>query len=456
MQLWPASQDAILSAITSRRIACFLVVAIASLCTWLPAAFAEDWPQWRGPNRDGTWTEDGLVSEFAGDKLKIKWRAPISSGYNGPTVADGRVFVMDRIVDEPEQHEQVYCLDEETGEQLWKFTYPCAYERVGYTAGPRASVSIDGQRAFALGTMGHFHCFDVTDGDVLWQHDLNATYDIQMPIWGVSASPLVYQDLVIVQVGGKDACLVAFDKQTGEEKWTALDHRASYSSPIIHQQGGEDVLICWTGDGIVGLNPLTGDAHWQERFRPRQMVINVATPIIENNQMFLTSFYDGSFLLKLDGDKPAAKDIWRRAGRNERNTDALHSIISTPVFKGGHVYGVDSFGEMRCLNAETGDRVWSTNKPFQKPDDERPGRWATIHFVQNGDTTWMLTERGALVIAELTPEGYHEIDRAHLLDPTTEQLRQRNGVVWAHPAFANRCVFARNDKEIVCASLAKD
>ncbi|MDA7978238.1 MAG: PQQ-binding-like beta-propeller repeat protein [Pirellulales bacterium] len=428
-------------------------LAIGVILCLAQAVTAEDWPQWRGTNRDGFWREDGIVSSFNTDKLVPKWRTPISSGYSGPTVSDGRVYVMDRLA-EPQQRERVLCLNAETGEELWKLDYACEYERVGYTAGPRASVTIDDGRAFALGTMGHFHCLDAANGDVLWSHDLNAAYSIRMPIWGIAASPLVYGDLVIVQIGGEDVCLVAFDKKTGEEKWQALDHEASYSSPIIHKQGDQNVLICWTGGGIVGLNPENGTTLWSQEFKPRQMVINIATPIIDNNRMFLTSFYDGAFMLRLSADAPAAEDMWRRAGPNEQRTDALHSIISTPVFLGDHVYGADSYGELRCLEAATGDRVWSTNKPFQMADDKRPGRWSTIHFVQHGNQTWMLTERGDLIIAELSPQGYKEIDRAHLIDPTMDQLRRRGGVVWSHPAFANRCIFARNDKEIVCASLA--
>lgn len=434
-----------------------LPVALAGLlvAAWTASSPGDDWPQWRGPARDGEWNENGIVTEFAGDELPLKWKAPLGAGYCGPTVADGRVFVMDRL-DDPEQIERIWCFNAENGDREWMFSYTCEYNNISYTAGPRASVSIDGDRAFALGAMGNFHCLNTATGGILWQHDLNSEYRIRMPIWGISASPLVYGDLVIAQIGGEGACLVAFNKTDGKEVWKALDDKASYSSPIIVQQGGQDVLACWTGEGIVGLNPTTGELHWRLPFKPKQMVINVATPIIDDGRMFLTSFYDGSIMVQLDQDHATAQDLWRRAGRNEMHTDALHSIISTPVFQGDYVYGVDSHGEFRCLNAANGDRVWSTNKPFQKDDETPIGRWGTIHFVQHGKQTWMLTERGDLIIAELSPEGYKELDRAHLIDPTTEQLRQRGGVVWSHPAFANRCVFARNDKELVCASLARE
>ncbi len=413
----------------------------------LGTAAADDWPQWRGPTRDGVWRETGLVERFSGRELKIQWRAPISSGYSGPTVAAGRVYVTDRLV-EPQQVERVHCFDAQTGQSVWSHSYDCQYKDVGYTAGPRASVSIDEDRAYSLGAMGHLFCFDAASGKVLWSKDCNALYQIRMPIWGISASPLVVDDLVIVQIGGTGACLVAFDKRTGQEQWKALDDNASYSAPIMIEQAGKSVMVCWTGDSIVGLNPHSGQVYWRQPFKPAKMVINVATPVLENDRLFFTSFYDGSIMLQLATDKPAAQQLWARSGRDEQHTDALHSIISTPYFAGDYVYGVDSYGEFRCLDAKTGDRVWESLKPTPK------SRWSTIHMVKNGQQIWMFNERGELLIARLSPAGYEEISRAKLISPTRVQLAQRGGVCWSHPAFADRHVFARNDEELVCASLA--
>ncbi|REK17378.1 MAG: dehydrogenase [Planctomycetota bacterium] len=423
------------------------LLATALATVMLSTLRADDWPQWRGPNRDGVWKEDGLLEKFADDEINIKWRRPIGSGYSGPTVAEGRVFVTDRLV-EPKQVERVHCFDEKSGETLWSFSYDCPYENVGYTAGPRASVTIDDGRAFALGTMGHLHCFDAASGKLLWAKDLNAEYKIRMPIWGIAASPLVDDDLVIVQIGGEEACLVAFDKRTGKEAWRALDDNASYSAPIMIEQAGRPVMVCWTGNSIVGMNAQTGEVYWSHPFQPAKMVINIATPVLEQDRLFFTSFYDGSIMLELDEGELSVRELWSRRGRDERHTDSLHSIISTPYMKGDYVYGVDSYGEFRCLDAKTGDRVWESLEPTPKD------RWSTIHMVENGDRMWMFNERGELVIARLSPVGYKEYSRAKLIEPTSVQLPQRGGVCWAHPAYANRHVFARNDNEIVCASLA--
>lgn len=432
------------------RLVCWIFFAGAASLWGVAAATADDWPQWRGPQRDGRWREHGIVERFAAPRLEPKWRAEVGSGYSSPSVADGRVFVTDRMV-EPKQTERVHCFDAETGKPLWMHEYDCPYVGVGYEAGPRAAVSVDAGRAYSLGTMGHLKCFDAATGGVHWERDLNADYQIRMPIWGISASPLVYKDLVIVQIGGADgACLVALDKHSGSERWKALHDQACYSAPIIIQQAGQPVLVALTGESVAGLDPKSGEVHWQRPFPPKNMIIGVATPVIDGERLFVTSFYEGSMMLTVSRDKIEALELWKRAGQDERNTDALHSIISTPVLRGDYVYGVDSYGELRCLDARTGERMWENLTATPK------ARWSTIHFVEHGAEDWLFNERGELIIGRLRPEGFEELSRTKIIDPTRGQLDQRGGVCWAHPAFANRCVFARNDKELVCVDLAAE
>jgi outer membrane protein assembly factor BamB len=422
-----------------------LALFVASLAA--STTLADDWPQWRGPNRDGVWKEQGVVEKFAGPRLKIRWRVPVAGGYSGPTVAGGRVYVMDRVV-EPKEQERVHCFDWRTGRRLWSHAYDCSYAGVGYPDGPRTSVTIDHGRAYSLGAMGHLFCLDAANGTVLWSRDLKREYRIRMPTWGIAASPLVDGNLVIVQIGGSDnACLVAFDSKSGKERWRALPDGANYSSPVIIQQAGKRVLVCWTAERVVGVDPQSGALFWAYPFGNREGPLGIATPILEGERLFLSGFYDGSLMLRLPTDRLAAEKLWQRKGQNERSTDALHSIISTPLLLGEHIYGVDSYGELRCLDARTGDRLWESRAAVPR------SRWATIHFVHNGDRIWLFNERGQLIIARLTPKGYQEISRAQLLKPTTGQLPERSGVCWSHPAFAYRHIFARNDEELVCASL---
>ena len=410
--------------------------------------FAADWPQWRGPDRDGVWKEKGIVQTFEDKQLPIRWRVEVANGYSGPTIADGRVYVTDRLT-EPTQVERIHCFDAMTGEEIWSHTYECKYEKVGYPDGPRAAVAINDGRAYSLGAMGHLFCFDAAKGKVLWSKNLKIEYKIRMPIWGIAAAPLVENGLVIVQIGGKDnACLVAFDKVTGQEKWRALNDRASYSAPIIIEQAGKRVLVCWTGDSVAGLDPLTGKLYWQHPFTPSKMVLNIATPVFENGYLFVSGFYDGSLLLKVNPDKLAVEKVWRRKGASETKTDSLHCCISTPVLQGDYIYGVDSHGEFRCLDLHTGDRIWESLEPVPK------ARWSNIHMVRHEDRIWMFNERGELIISKLSGEGFHEISRTRLIDPTEGQLGQRGGVCWSHPAFAYKHVYIRNDKELLCADLS--
>lgn len=438
-----------------RKVCVSMSVLWLLACVVTDRAMADDWPQWRGKDRNGVWSETGVVEAFETEQLPLVWSVDIGPGYSGPTVANGRVYITDRIT-EPKQIERVHCFDAKTGNQIWSHEYDCVYRGVGYEAGPRANVTVDGGHAYALGSMGHLHTFDAATGDVIWKSALNERYGIKddrMPIWGIAAAPLVYEDTLILQIGGeKGACVVALDRKTGEERWRALDDRASYSAPILITQANQTVLVVWTGDRILGMNPKTGDVHWDSPMPPKNMVINIATPVYdpETGYLFLTAFYDGSKMMKLAKDELKAEELWRIRGDSERNTAALHSIMATPILEGEYIYGVDSYGELRCLDAKTGDRIWEDLTATSNV------RWGNIHMVRHQDKVWMFNERGELLITKLSPKGFEELSRTRLLEPTTVQLKRRGeGVCWSHPAFANRHVFVRNDKRLVCASLAK-
>jgi outer membrane protein assembly factor BamB len=415
-------------------------------------AHAEDWPQWRGPSRDGVWKETGILDAFPAETMPVAWEAPIGAGYTGPTVSGSRVYVMDRQT-KPEHIERVLCFDRDSGKPLWNHSYPRKYT-ISYTAGPRASVTIHEGKAYAIGAMGDIHCLDAESGKVLWAIDGIEKFNIQMPIWGTAGSPLIFDDLVILQVGGKAGCFVALDRLTGETKWQAVEDKASYASPILIEQGSQKVVAAYSGANVVGLDPSTGKEFWRIAFPNKNMPIGVATPITDGKQLFCTSFYDGAVNIELGSDSPTAKLLWRRNGASEMKTDVIQSIISTPAIEEGYVYGVDSYGELRCIDLKTGDRVWEDLTATPK------SRWSTIHFVKQQEEgqkpRWFLfNERGELLIADLSPQGFKEHSRAKILEPTTEQLRQRGGVCWSHPAFANKCIFARNDEKLVCINLAK-
>lgn len=429
-----------------RTVWCGLGLAMLSL----PSLRADDWPQWRGPARDGVWRETGIIASFPSATLQPTWTAPVGPGYSGPTVAGERVFLTDRVT-APEQQERILCFDRATGRTLWVHAYPCVYRDIDYALGPRAAVTVADGRAFALGSMGHAHALEAASGRVLWARDLVAEFAARINIWGVTAAPLVVGDLVIFQIGGEpDACLVALDVRTGKERWRALDGKASYSAPRIVRLDGRDVLLAWTAHWLAALDPATGQVYWKEGYKPKNMILNVADPILDEaaGRIFLTAFYDGSFLYGLKPARAGVDLLWRRTGVSERKTDALHSIIMTPFIRDGHVYGIDSYGEMRCLDLATGDRVWEDTTLLAN------GRWATAHFVQHGDRTWITTEKGEVVIARLTPKGFERLSSAQFIAPETPLRQRTHPIAWSHPAYAHRSLFARNDSQLICIPLA--
>jgi outer membrane protein assembly factor BamB len=430
---------------------------------------ADDWPQWLGPRRDGVWRETGVLDRFPKDGPKVRWRVPIGAGYSGPAVAGGKVFVTtfqpapgarrpanafdDKTVIAGTEH--VLGLDEAKGTVLWDFGYPCSYQ-VSYASGPRATPAVDGDRVYTLGTMGHLHCLDVRKGGVIWSKDLRAEYKGSGKAaggawWGFAASPLIDGDKLICLVGGEGSIVVAFDKKTGKELWKALSaSEAGYCPPMIYEQGGKRQLIVWHPDGVASLDPKTGKEHWLHEFKIKAG-LSIPTPRLDGDRLFITAFYDGSLMLKLKPDGSGADVLWQSKVKSEspRLTTELHSIMPTPFLVDGYIYGVCSYGELRCLEESTGKRLWMTREPTGGTET----RWANAFLVRHADRFFLFNERGDLIIARLTPQKYEEIGRAHILDP--DNRLPGRPVIWSHPAFADKAMFARNDHEIVCVSLEK-
>jgi outer membrane protein assembly factor BamB len=451
----------------------FLAIVTAVFIGSVGAARADDWPQWLGPQRDGVWRETGILAKFPKDGPKVRWRFELANGYAGPAVADGRIFVMDRVVAPGEKNptnpfdnkkiggeERVFCISDKDGKEVWRHTYPCAYE-VSYPNGPRTTPVVKDGKVYTLGTMGDLFCLNEKDGKVIWSKNFPKDYQAPVPLWGFAAHPLIEGDKLICLVGGKDSEVVAFNKDTGEEKWKALSMKNSfvgYAPPMVFKVGDKRQLIVWDPEKVNGLDPETGAALWQtdkDTFRCKNS-LTVSTPRLDGDRLFITAFYEGGLMLKLNKDKPGVSVVWKAQDRGEtpERTDTLHSIMCTPYVKDGHIYGVCSYGELRCLKEEDGSRVWESLKATgtQTTPTER---WANAFLTPQGDRWFLFNEKGDLIIAKLSPKGYEEIDRAHLLAPTTPLEKNRN-VLWSHPAYANKSIYVRNDKEIVCFSLAAE
>ena len=428
-----------------------------SLATLPSPLRAEDWPEWRGRGRGGVWNETGIVGKFPESGLKVAWRTPIRGGYSGPSVAEGRVFVTDFSPTEKKGGiERALCLDEKTGAILWKTEWQADYAGISYETGPRATPTVDGDRVYVLGARGIMNCLEAKTGKVVWKKDFVADYELRPPVWGTASAPLVDGPRVICVAGGgaKGATLVAFDKLTGEEKWRAIETPAEpgYGQPILIEAGGPEKLrqlIFWHSTALFSLNPETGAIYWQVPFQLR-VGLSVATPIVSGNRLFVSAFYNGSLMLELDPRKPAVREVWRSGTSSEINTADLHSLISTPVFKGDHIYGICSYGQFRCISAATGERVWESPEVTREK-----ARWATGFIVPNGGRHFINNDRGELIIADLEPDGWHEISRTPLIAPDNKRggRRELGAVNWVHPAYANKHIITRNEQEIISASL---
>jgi len=409
----------------------------------------QDWPQWRGARRDGVWRETGILEKFEHDRIPLRWSVPVGGGYNGPTVADGRVFVMDRPKDQA--LERILCLDWKTGATLWEFSYECSYQGVDYSVGPRASVTVHDGRAYALGGAGHLHCADAAAGKILWKRDLRKEYRIRMPNWGIAAHPIIEGDLLITQIGGEgDACVIALDRTTGEERWKAFPDEASYSPPIAITHAGRRVVVMALGFRLVAFSPADGKLLWSHAQPKGAWPISIPAPVVHNDLLFFSAAHSGSVLFRLAPDRATPEVVWENGGR-KRSPDTLTPVIPDPLVLNRLAVGVQTDGELRCLDLMTGKRLWETTEVL-------PKAWhGTMHLVragETGDRAWIFSERGELILARLTAEKFQELTRAKLIDPTLEGGPRGRPVTWAHPAFAYRHVFARSDQKLVCADLS--
>jgi outer membrane protein assembly factor BamB len=426
---------------------------------------ADDWPQWLGPQRDSVWREKGIVQTFPSGGPPVVWRAEIGSGYSGPAVAKGRVYLFDhqfaKASDKPTNAfergsipgvERIVCLDADSGKVLWLHEYNCPYT-VSYPAGPRTTPLVNRGKVFSLGAEGNLSCLDAATGKVVWARDFKVDYNVKTPMWGFAGNPLLDGDKLICLAAGSNSTVVALDKGTGHEIWRALSAREpGYCSPVIFKAGGVRQLIVWHPESVNSLDPETGKVYWS---LPSSQTIRagmtIPTPRKMDDLLFLTCFYNGSWMLRLDGSKPAATTAWQSKRVSEKNTDALHSVLSTPFLEDGYIYGTCSYGQLRCLKASDGERIWETFNAATL--DGKEMRWANAFIVKNQDRFFLFSEKGDLIIARLTPKGYEEISRAHVIEPDNRDAGRE--VVWSHPAFAHRRMYARNDHEIICVNLAQ-
>lgn len=417
------------------------LLATALTMSLLPSVVlrADDWPQWRGPNRDGKWDETGLLESFPGDGLTIRWRIPVGWGFASPIVSQGRVYLADSEVKKPKAKERLHCFDETTGKALWTHAYEVAYEDWAFEPkqeiGPVATLIVHKGKVYTVGRMGHLFCLDARKGQVLWQRNLERDY--QVAFAPGAPSPLIDGDLLILFIGGKPgAGVIGLHKDTGKEVWRALEESLTFSSPIIIRSGGKKQLIVWTQQSVASLDPATGKPYWRQRLRTSKEYA-VSTPVFHKDRLLI-----GGLMFQLDPDKPAAQVLWPNSKSPARR---ILSHTSTALLRGDHLFSAKSSGELICLEAATGKQVWVSDKVTELING------ASIHLTENGDSVLLYTDKGELIRAQLSYKGYKEISCVAVLEPTFPFAGRK--VAWSAPAYANGHIFARNGKELVCASL---
>lgn len=400
--------------------------------TVAPAATADvGWPQWRGPMRDGRAPAGPLRTDWEANPPKPLWAAPCGGGFSSLAVVGGKVYTQDRQGDA----ERVVCLDAETGKLLWEHAYPADYSAMnkGYTTGPRATPTVDAGRVYAVGAAGKFVCLEapsaVGPAKLLWEHDLLAEFRGKSPDWGVACSPLIEGDLVIVQPGGKDGSVAAFDKTSGELRWKAAANESGYSSPVAATVGGVRVVYALTGDALLCVRAADGEVLSKYTWKtPTTFVGNIATPVVVDDYVFVSSAYNkGCALLRA---VPEAGGV-RLEEVYARNRRVMQNHHSTCVYQDGYLYGFDE-SRLKCVDFRKG-----VEKSGWDADGIAKG-----NLILAGRHLLILTENGDLALVEATPEEFRPVARV----PSGLGKAQ----AWALPVLADGRLYLRDGEKILC------
>lgn len=428
---WSRSQ--LLTVPLASKLFARLLIAIVFFGNMFGAAqsYAEDWPQWRGPRGDGTWNGPRIQPSWPASGLPQVWKQPLGGGYSGITVWEHRVLALDRQT-APVEMERILCLDATTGERLWRHSYPVKYGELSYGNGPRACATIHEGRVYTLGALGQACCLNLEDGNEIWSVDTVQQHGATVPMWGHAASPLIWKDLVILHVGAKpEGCFIALNRQSGELVWKGGQDDAGYATPIVAVQDSGEQLIGWTPEHVVGMSLESGKVEWTIPYKVTYGV-SIASPLFQEGLVLVSGYWEGSKAIRLSNDRTQVELAWE-------DNESLRGLMSSPLYRDGRVYFLDKQFGVTCLELASGKKQWDDHHRLT-PRDRNPH--VTLVWTGSGKQVLALNSEGELILAQFDEEGVQELARAKIIGPT-----------WAHPAFAGKHVFARNDEEIVCVEL---
>jgi len=398
-------------------------LALIAMFIALPA-FAADWPQFLGPNRDSASTEK--VSAWTEDP-KVLWKAPLGESHSSPVVVNGVVYAF--FKPKGKDADALTAFDAKSGEKLWDQHYDREKFTPPFGAGPRGTPCVEDNRIYTVGSTGILACWNGTSGNVEWKVDTLKEFNGKNLLFGVSTSPTVIGDLVIVMVGAKGAGIVAFNKTSGKVVWKTTDDPASYATPLPIGQGEKQQLVFLTGSHLRSLSP-TGKELWAVPFKDR-LNESSTTPVQVGDMIVASSVTAGSLAVTPGEGEP--KQVWK--------DDKLTCYFSTPVVSGDDLYminGVPSLTNasitLRCVEAKTGKVRWSK---------EKIGKYhAAIIKVADGNLL-MLDDTGNLILIKPNPKEYIELARSKVC-----------GETWAHPALSDGRLFVRDDKELIALDVS--
>ncbi|MGI9067801.1 MAG: PQQ-binding-like beta-propeller repeat protein [Pyrinomonadaceae bacterium] len=398
----------------STRTLASMAILFLCLSTRLVAQVAGDWPQWRGPNRDGISKETGLLKQWPADGPPLVWKATgAGRGYSTMAIANGRLYTMGLRGD----REVVIAFDVATGKEAWATPHGSPF-RNDRGDGPRGTPTVDGTTLYALGGSGDLSSLDARTGRVIWTMNVLQKFGGSNITWGISESPLVIGEKVLVNPGGPGASIVALNKKDGTLIWKSQSDRAGYSSGIPVQVGNTTQVVFFTHTRAVGLDVKDGKLLW-EYARPANDVANVATPIIRGNRVFISSDYGtGAGLVEIKADGKAQEVYFTRDMRNHH---------SSSILIGDHLYGF-SGGILTSMRFDTGEVAWK---------DRSVGKGSLVYADGN---LYAFSENGVVGLIEATPTGYREKGRF--------RIQQDSLPTWTHPVVAGGRLYLRDQDSI--------
>ena len=386
-----------------------------------PQASSTDWPQWRGPDRNGRSAETAWLDQWPKEGPTVAWRARVGLGFSSFVVAQGRAFTMGH----EDGKDSIFCFDAATGREIWKHSYPAELGDKYFDGGTTGTPTVDGDLLFSLSRWGDAFCFKAADGQVVWSKQVPKETGARVPDWGFSAAPLVQGELVILNVG--DAGL-ALDRKTGAVRWKSAPKSSGYSTPVPVANGADTLVLLGSSQSYVAVDLATGRERWRVRWLT-EYGVNAADPIVEGDRLFLcTGYGKGAALFKLGGSEP--EQLWK--------SKVLRTQLNGAVLFQGHLYGVDGdtteAAKLKCLEFATGKEKWA-----------QPA-FGSGGLVIADQKIIGLSGTGELMVAPATPEGFIPTARAQVL----------GGKCWTAPVLADGRIYCRNSRgEVACLDVRK-